>query len=160
MNDRLEDISELVEEIKAIDGTMEGLKAQRQNLREQILLRLQSNSINSLQVKLDEDESYSVSKRVFSKVSYDQQELKERLDYEKFCSLLVLDNKKIKKEQSRVMYYLKPMLEDVGTISTKLVKEQIEVGNLKAEDFKGAFSKEDREFLYIRKMNSSRISDL
>ncbi len=153
MNDKLADVSAWVEEIKTIDDTMESLKEQREILRKQVLSTLHSSGVNSLQVELEGDESYTVTRRTSSSVSYDEETLKERLDREKYCQLLELDSKKLKKEQSRVLYYLKPMLEDVGKISAKLVKAQIESGGMVAEDFKGAFTKKEREALYIRKVS-------
>ena len=74
-------------------------------------------------------------------VIYDDDVLHERLG-ERFASVAKADLRKVRSHMAQVEPCLAPILNVVGSVDRARVKEAVENGTVRAEEFRGAFRKE------------------
>jgi len=138
----------LVQQIKELEAEISALQAQREELRNQVIAELTAIGKSYAEVKIGKEE-YILSKKSVAEISYNEVLLKERLK-ERFSSILQVDYRKIKKNLHAVRNYLMPIIETIGSVNKDLVKAGIKVGALSKKDFAGAFTKTEKEILFIK----------
>jgi hypothetical protein len=87
-------------------------------------------------------------------VEYDEEKLKVRLG-ERYGAILAPDPRKIRRNLGAVEAALAPFLDVVGSPSADRVRNAIERGVVRSEEFAGAFTKTARSLVSVSRVRSS-----
>ena len=128
----------------------ERLRLEKIGLREQLYRIMGTQGLERFQTRVGE-QGFKVSRREKVEVIYDEELLESRLG-DRYRDILAVDTKKIRKNLEEVAPLLAPMLDLLGTPSRDKVRESIEAGVLKVEDFAGSFQKTVTPMVYVSRI--------
>jgi len=97
-----------------------------------------------------EGEPVTVYYRTDMQVAYDEALLEERLG-ERYPSILAPDVRKLRCHLDRVEPLVQPILTLVGTPERERVRQAIEQGVVRKEDFRDAYEKRERVYISVRR---------
>jgi hypothetical protein len=144
-------LEELLQRYDAVLQQLDALQDQKNELRQEIQQRLLAAGRAGAEIESD-GKVLKATVRTRRVVEYDQALLRERLG-ERYRLVLAPDMRKIKANLEAVEPLLGPVIEECGSPSQDRVRDAIESGALQREDFRGAFSSEDRSTLYVRRVS-------
>jgi len=93
-------------------------------------------------------QSLRISYRTTTEVEYDEDVLRERLG-ERYEKILSPNLKKMKRAMPHLRQVLQPVLREIGSPDAELVKQAVESGSVRADEFDGAYEKHRREFVTV-----------
>ena len=143
-------IEKLLLKVKEIEGELELLKNEKEELRQQIIVVMNEKQSDKEIVDLPIGK-FKIAKRCITTVTYEQDVLKERLG-DKIKLVLDLDTHKMRSHKAMVVEALGDKLIDVGKISQTKVKQAVASGELSLSDFKDAFEKKTVDRITISKV--------
>lgn len=142
-------IDEWLQRIRDIDQLQEQLQTEKENLRNQIISDLKEKQLTNLHVRSG-NEAWKVSVSTRVNVKYNEELIASRIPNEEYAALLEADSTRFRKNFETLKDKLLPVLDQVGKISRKKVKESVESGRLDKRVFEGAYQREEKEVLTIR----------
>lgn len=145
-----EELRTCLAEYMKIEERLKVLNDEREALRTKMRGLLMESRVSGCNVLLEKT-LLNVRLTHNTTITYDEPLLRERLK-ENYPKILKPDIKKIRSHMAEIEPLLKPLLETIGSPSRTRIKEKIESGELRMEDFKNAFQKTEKSTLYVRKM--------
>jgi len=134
-------------ELEKVNSEIEKLEDNKKEIRREILELMKNANMHETFILLNE-KKYRLKWNSTSKVIYDDAVLKERFG-NKILSILKVDYNKFKKYSNLNQYFPAEVLKEIGSVSKDLVKIAVQNGEFTVKDFAGAFSKDEKETLYV-----------
>jgi hypothetical protein len=142
-------LPDLIAALDALEEQLEQLNENKQALREQIADTMAEAGLDNYQTSIG-DRPVRVRVKRTTRVDYDETVLRDRLG-DRYALLLEPDVARIRKHLDVVEPLLDPVLDVVGVPARERVEQLVRDGTLAASDFAGAFTKETRTTLYVRR---------
>lgn len=147
-----QDLDDLLLRYDTVLQQLDALQEQKDELRREIQERMLADGRAGAEIESG-GKVLKATVRTRRVVEYDEVLLRERLG-ERYRLVLAPDMRKIKANLEAVEPLIGPLIEQCGSPSQERVREAIESGALQREDFRGAFSSEERSTLYVRRQAS------
>ena len=142
-------LPDLIAELDALEEQLEQLGERKAELRTAIADTMAASGLDNYQTAIG-DRPIRVRITRQTKVDYDEDLLRERLG-DRYTLLLEPDPTRIRKNMDVVEPLRDPVLDVVGAPSRERVEQLVRDGTIQAGEFSGAFSKEVRTTLYVRR---------
>lgn len=136
-----------IKELEKVEGEILALENERRKIREEIGNLILEHGRRVYLLKTDKI-LYVLKYKKLEKINYHENLLKDRLQ-DRFKTILVPDPNKLRKNMDKAIKLLDPILEEIGKVSKERVKEQVKLGHIQLDEFKGAFTKEVKNVLYV-----------
>ncbi|MDX9723357.1 MAG: hypothetical protein RBU37_21595 [Myxococcota bacterium] len=128
------------------------LEEERKQLSKALGAHMKQLGLDSLELTVGE-QNYVVRRSLTTRIRYDTSILQQRLG-PRYLHLLAVDHKKLKSCGDQLREWLGAHLLEVGSPRRQLVKEAVEKGLVKVEEFAGAFRREQRAVVSVTARSS------
>ena len=146
-----------LQELEKINTNIQVLEDKRKNLRQEILSIMKTSNITETYID-SANQKYKLKWTKTTKVDYNEEILIKRLG-RKILSIMKVDYNKFKKHENLEQFFPENVMLQIGTVNKDLVKNEVTKGNLDIKDFAGAFTREDKEIIFITSMKDNKTGD-
>lgn len=144
-----EALQALLGEYRQVEAEIKAMEEERQALSARIQDLMTAAGKDSLSLTVDGEPLFLVLEQR-SEIVYNEDLLRERLG-EKYNSILEPDPRKLRHYPPEILEALAPFLDRIGSPSRQRIRTAIENGDVAQSAFEGAFEKNRKTVLYVKK---------
>lgn len=154
--DTNEALKALLSEYRQVEREIEAMEEDRQGLRTKIMDLMKAAGKDHISVEVDEEPLFLVLEQR-TEVVYNESLLRERLG-DKYAVILDLDPRKLRRYPPEMREAVQPFLSEVGSPSRQRIRAAIENKEIPQSAFEGAFEKNHKTILYVKKRPPQSLS--
>lgn len=139
----------LLQEYRQVEDEIAAMEEERQGLRARIMELLAAAGKDHASVTVGDETLFLVLEKR-SEITYNEPLLRERLG-DKYPEILDPDPRKLRRYPPEMREALLPFLEQIGSPSRDRIRAAIERGDVSQAAFEGAFQKNRKTILYVKK---------
>ena len=141
------EIESLLKRYIEIQQEEQRLKEEKASLQDALAEYMDRNQ-QSLWFPVVDNRKLKVRYRTTTSIKYKEDHLRERLG-ERYSAILTPDIRKIRRKMTAIEEALVPFLRIIGSPSPDRVRESIEKGLVRKEEFESAFEKTTRQYVSV-----------
>ncbi len=141
------ELRDVLLEYEKVQQEEKALSERKAALKEKLAMHMRSLHATEWMPDVD-GRLFKVRYRQATSVEYDEEALRQRLG-DRYRHVLGPDPRKVRRHLDEIAPLLEPSLEIIGSPVPNKVKEAIATGVVSADEFKGAFTKTEKEYITV-----------